>query len=85
MHDKALELEKLRGSQRMAEIGAAADAAWNSGAIEALKETSTLRRRINQQDWPAAAQELRRWVYGGGKVLPGLLAPRETEVRLFAI
>lgn len=37
MQDKALEFEKLRGAQRMAEIGASADAAWNSGAIEALK------------------------------------------------
>ena len=38
MQDKALEFEKLRGAQRMAEIGAAGDAAWNPGAIEALKE-----------------------------------------------
>lgn len=38
MQDKALEFEKLRGAHRMAEIGAGADAAWNTGAIEALKE-----------------------------------------------
>jgi len=38
MQDKALEFEKLRGAQRMAEIGAAADAAWNTGAIDALRE-----------------------------------------------
>ncbi len=38
MQDKALEFEKLRGAQRMGEIGAAADAAWNTGAIEALRE-----------------------------------------------
>jgi hypothetical protein len=38
MQDKALEFEKLRGAQRMAEIGASADAAWNTGAIDALKE-----------------------------------------------
>jgi hypothetical protein len=37
MQDKALEFEKLRGAQRMAEIGASADAAWTTGAIEALK------------------------------------------------
>lgn len=30
MQDKALEFEKLRGAQRMAEIGASADAAWNT-------------------------------------------------------
>ncbi len=37
MQDKALEFDTLRGAQRMAEIGASADAAWNTGAIEALK------------------------------------------------
>ena len=31
-----------------------------------------------------AAAELRRWVYGGGKVLPGLVARREAEVMLVA-
>lgn len=38
MQDKALEFEKLRGAQRMAEIGASAEAAWNTGAIEALRD-----------------------------------------------
>ena len=38
MQDKALEFEKLRGASRMAEIGASADAAWNTGAIDALKD-----------------------------------------------
>lgn len=42
-------------------------------------QTSTLRRRVNQRDWAAAAMELRRWVYGGGKVLPGLVTRREAE------
>ena len=39
MQDKALEFEKLRGAQRMSEIGASADSAWNVGAIEALRES----------------------------------------------
>jgi len=38
MQDKALEFERLRGAQRMSEIGASADAAWNTGAIEALRD-----------------------------------------------
>ena len=38
MQDKALEFEKLRGAQRMGEVGASADAAWNTGAIEALRD-----------------------------------------------
>ena len=38
MQDKALEFEKLRGAQRMTEIGAASDGAWNTGAIETLRD-----------------------------------------------
>ncbi len=53
------------------------DFTFNLGA--GRLQTSTLRRRINQQDWAAAATELRRWVYGGGKVLPGLVTRREAE------
>src|SRR5690554_1237727 len=34
-------------------------------------QTSTLRRRVNQQDWTAAGQELRRWVYGAERCCPG--------------
>jgi lysozyme len=45
-------------------------------------QTSTLRRRVNQRDWKEAARELRRWVRGGGKVLPGLVARREAELAL---
>ncbi|QLQ00176.1 MAG: lysozyme [Burkholderiaceae bacterium] len=45
-------------------------------------QTSTLRRRVNQRDWRAAATELQRWIYGGGKALPGLVARREAEALL---
>ena len=38
MQDKALEFEKIRGAQRMDEIGAGADSAWNVGAIETLRD-----------------------------------------------
>ena len=59
-------------------LAAIADFTFNLGA--GRLQTSTLRRRINQRDWAAAATELRRWVYGGGKVLPGLVVRREAEV-----
>jgi len=32
--------------------------------------------------WSSAAQELQRWVYGGGKVLPGLVTRRQAEAVL---
>jgi lysozyme len=59
-------------------LAAIVDFTFNLGA--GRLQTSTLRRRINQQDWHNAAQELRRWVYGGGKVLPGLVARRQAEI-----
>ena len=56
------------------------DFTFNLGA--GRLQTSTLRRRINQRDWIAAKQELRRWVFGGSKKLPGLVTRREAEVSL---
>ena len=61
-------------------LAAIVDFTFNLGA--GRLQTSTLRRRINQRDWSSAAQELRRWVYGGGKLLPGLVTRRLTEVAL---
>ena len=61
-------------------LAAVVDFTFNLGA--GRLQTSTLRRRINQRDWPSAASELRRWVYGGGKVLSGLVARREAESQL---
>lgn len=63
-------------------LAAIADFAFNLGL--GRLQTSTLRRRVNQRDWPAAAHELRRWVRGGGRVLPGLVARREAEVALLS-
>jgi lysozyme len=45
-------------------------------------QTSTLRRRINQQDWPLVRKELMRWTRGGGKVLKGLVRRRKVEASL---
>ncbi|GAB6270536.1 MAG: hypothetical protein STSR0003_03760 [Smithella sp.] len=45
-------------------------------------QTSTLRRRINQQNWPEAKKELLRWIRAGGKILPGLVARRTIEAGL---
>jgi lysozyme len=53
------------------------DFTFNLGA--GRLQTSTLRRRVNQRDWRAAAAELARWVHGGGKVLPGLVIRRDAE------
>ena len=54
MQDKALEFEKLRGAQRMSEIGASADAAWNSGAIDAFKEAIATQGKPTGVQWADA-------------------------------
>ncbi|OYY65531.1 MAG: glycoside hydrolase [Burkholderiales bacterium 28-67-8] len=64
-------------------LAAIVDFTFNLGA--GRLQTSTLRRRVNQQDWIAAGKELGRWVYGGGKVLPGLVTRRGAEVALLTL
>lgn len=61
-------------------LAAIVDFTFNLGA--GRLQTSTLRRRINQRDWSQAADELRRWVYGGGRSLPGLVLRRREESNL---
>ncbi|NDP37336.1 MAG: hypothetical protein GZ093_01070 [Rhodoferax sp.] len=54
MQDKAIEFEKIRGAQRMSEIGASADAAWNSGAIDAFKDAIAAQGRPTGVPWADA-------------------------------
>ena len=61
-------------------LAAIVDFTFNLGA--GRLQASTLRRRINQQVWSGAAEELRRWIYGGGKELPGLVLRRRAEQML---
>lgn len=43
---------------------------------------STLLRKVNAKD-PTAPGEFGKWIYGAGKVLPGLVARREEEEALY--
>lgn len=45
-------------------------------------QTSTLKRKINAQDWEGAKEQLMLWTKGGGRVLPGLLKRRTAECLL---
>lgn len=49
-----------------------------SGRLKA----STLRRRVNEGRWSDVPGELRKWVMGGGRVLPGLVRRREAEAAM---
>lgn len=44
---------------------------------------STLLKLLNQRNYGAICTELRKWVYGGGRILPGLVRRREAECKLF--
>ena len=59
---------------------AIADFTYNLGA--GRLQTSTLRRKLKVLDWEGAKEQLRLWVRGGGKVLPGLVKRREAEAKL---
>ena len=51
MQDKALEFERLRGSQRIEEIGSLSEMVWNSGALAALKESAEAQGRPTRVKW----------------------------------
>lgn len=63
-------------------LAAVADFIFNLGA--GRYKASTLRRRVAAEDWLGAADQLGRWVWGGGRKLPGLVARRAVEAELLA-
>ena len=63
-------------------LNAIVDFCYNLGV--GRLQTSTLRRKINQQDWEGAKEQLKLWVRGGGKVLRGLVIRRDAEALLIA-
>lgn len=67
----------LKEPGRMAAI---TDFAYNLG-IGRL-QTSTLRRAVNKGDWQWAQEELKKWVRGGGRILPGLVLRRKAEAQM---
>jgi len=62
-------------------LAAVADFIFNLGP--AAYAGSTLRKKVNARDWAGAEREFAKWIYGGGRVLPGLVRRRAAEVLLF--
>ena len=46
-------------------------------------QRSTIRMKVNREDWEGAAEAFMAWVKGGGVVLPGLVKRRLAEKALF--
>lgn len=59
---------------------AIADFCYNLGTTR--YKASTLKRRVDAGDWSAAVDELQKWVWGGGRKLPGLVLRRAAEAAL---
>ena len=51
MQDKALEFQKLKGDQRIEEIEAQGQQAWNTGSLDALKEAISSQMRPSGIPW----------------------------------
>lgn len=68
------------GADTPGRLAALVDFTYNLGAGHL--RASTLRRKVNAGDWAAVPGELRKWVRGGGRVLPGLVRRREAETAL---
>jgi len=64
------------------QLAALASFAYNLGATRLAG--STLRRKFNRGDIDGARQEFGRWVYAGGRKLPGLILRREAEATLMS-
>lgn len=62
------------------QFSAIADFTYNLGS--GRLQTSTLRRKLRALDWEGAQEQLKLWVRGGGKVLPGLVKRRDAEAKL---
>ena len=55
---------------------------FNLGVGSLQRSTLLRRARVNVND-PGIAAEFKKWVYGGGRVLPGLVKRRQAEATLY--
>jgi lysozyme len=61
-------------------LAAAIDFAYNLGVSR--YRASTLRKRLEAEDWDGARVQLMRWTKAGGRELPGLVRRRKAEAEL---
>lgn len=61
-------------------LAAITDFIYNLGAGN--YQTSTLKRKVNVENWDEAVYQIKRWNKAAGRVLNGLTLRREAEARL---
>ncbi|MDD4877396.1 MAG: lysozyme [Dehalococcoidales bacterium] len=62
-------------------LGAIIDFVFNLGS--GRLKASTLRKKINSEQWDEVPEQLNKWVYGGGRKLKGLVLRRAVEAMYF--
>lgn len=78
-YQQALKLSPVLSSNHQTAC-AIADFIYNLGA--GRYQASTLRRKVAEQNWSEVCEQLTKWVWGGGKKLPGLVLRRQVEIAL---
>lgn len=76
----AVRLSPLLANESERRLTAIADFIFNLGP--GRYAASTLRRCVNGREWGRASEEIQRWVWGGGRKLPGLVTRRRAEADL---
>jgi lysozyme len=81
---RALKLSPILGkAENVVRWAAITDFCFNCGDGNYSK--STLRRRINEEQWEDAQTQIHLWNKGGGKPLPGLTKRRIAEGKMLLI
>jgi GH24 family phage-related lysozyme (muramidase) len=84
VEEKATRVEQLcKVSLMQCMFDALVSFAYNVGIEEGGFKTSTLLRKLNQEDYEGSAKEFDRWINANGKPFQGLINRRNEEEALF--
>jgi len=81
-YNETIKLSPILSGESDYRLGAILSFVFNLGPTQ--YSGSTLRRKINEGNWEEAKEQIKKWVYGGGRILPGLVARRELESLMLA-
>lgn len=79
-YDQLLLVSSSVAQQTAGRQAALTDFVYNEGIGK--YKNSTLRSAVDVQAWQSVKTQLARWIYGSGRVLPGLVHRRNLEIAL---
>ena len=81
--NRAIKASPILATVNMEKQAAIADFVYNLGI--GSYTSSTLKKKVDANDWISAAVEIKRWDKAGGKVLKGLTIRRNKEAELLLL